>query len=54
MDPQTTDTVGWSGRYDFSPDLDALSGVPIRVWSTRSLTARWSGSAPAAGAARRS
>ena len=25
MDPQTTDTVGWSGRYEFSPDLDAIA-----------------------------
>ncbi len=49
MDPQTTDTVGWSGRYDFSPDLAAVRGLPIRVWSSRSLTARWSGSTPAAG-----
>ena len=26
MDPQTTDTVGWDSRYEFSPDLDAMRG----------------------------
>ena len=41
--------MGWSGRYEFSPDLGAVGGLPIRVWSSRSLTARWSASAPAAG-----
>ena len=46
MDPQTTDTVGWDSRYEFSPDLDAMEGVPIRVWSSRSFTARWIAQAP--------
>jgi hypothetical protein len=27
--------------YDFTPGLDALVNVPIKVWSTKSLAARW-------------
>jgi hypothetical protein len=49
MDPQTTDTVGWNSGYEFSPDLAAVRGLPIRVWSSRSLTARWNERVPAAG-----
>ena len=41
MDPQTSDTVGWDSSYEFSPPLDEIKGVPIRVWSSRSFTARW-------------
>ena len=41
MNPQATHAAVWKGRYDFSQDLDALVGVPIQVWSTKSLTARW-------------
>ena len=47
MNPQTSDPVAWSGRYDFAPNLTAMNGVPIPTWSTRSLTARWSRSAAA-------
>ena len=46
MDPQTTAPDAWREGYEFTPRLDALSGVPIPVWSTRSFTARWT--APAA------
>ena len=49
MDPQTSDPVAWSGRYDFTPGLTQMRGVPIPTWSTRSLTARWSGSAATPG-----
>jgi hypothetical protein len=29
------------GGYEFSKDLDVLRGVPIQIWSTKSITARW-------------
>ena len=41
MAPKTADPVTWRARYDFSADLDALEGVPVQVWSTKSFTARW-------------
>ena len=31
----------FSGSYDYSPKLDALEGVPIQVWSTKSFSGRW-------------
>jgi hypothetical protein len=31
----------FSGSYDYSPNLDALIGVPIQVWSTKSFSGRW-------------
>lgn len=34
---------GWQRSYDFAPSLDAMSGVPIQVWSTKSITGRWRG-----------
>ena len=49
MDPQTSDPVAWSGQYDFATGLTAMRGVPIPIWSTRSLTARWSQSAASPG-----
>lgn len=41
MDPRTSDPVLWTEGYDFSPELDAMQNVPIPIWSTKSLTARW-------------
>ena len=41
MNPSGTDPLLHSGEYRFSPSLDAMEGVPIPVWSTKSLTARW-------------
>ena len=41
MDPQTASPVTWRDPYDFSPALNAMRGLPIQVWSSRSLTARW-------------
>jgi hypothetical protein len=32
--------------YDFSPRLDAIEHLPIAMWSTRSLQARWWAEAP--------
>jgi hypothetical protein len=51
MNPRAADPMLWSGRYDFSRKLDAMEGVPIQVWSTKSLTARWSAAAGIAPAA---
>jgi hypothetical protein len=47
MDPPAASPLAGSGRYEFAPALDGLRGLPIQVWSTRSLTARWSRSAKA-------
>jgi len=41
MAPKTVEPGVWKTPYDFSPELDRLAGVPIQVWSTKSLTARW-------------
>lgn len=32
----------WTRPYLFGPDLEALYGVPIQVWSTKSFTTRYS------------
>jgi hypothetical protein len=32
--------------YDFAPSLDAIEHLPIAMWSTRSLQARWWAEAP--------
>jgi hypothetical protein len=38
---------GWfSSRYEFTPRLSQIIGLPVQVWSTKSLTARWDGDAP--------
>ena len=29
--------------YSFSPRLDAMRGMPVQEWSTKTLTARWTG-----------
>jgi hypothetical protein len=36
----------WHDQFQYAADLEALADVPIQVWSTKSLTARWD--APAA------
>ena len=41
MDPRTVEPEIWRGHYAFSERLDSLSEVPMQVWSTKSLTARW-------------
>ena len=41
MDPRTFSPTSWTHPYEFSDRLDAISGLPIQVWSTKSLTARW-------------
>lgn len=41
----------WGNHFSYAADLDALDGVPIQVWSTKSLTARWSAGSAACPAA---
>jgi len=43
MDPTAAEPDIWREPYDFATELNALRGVPIQVWSTKSLTARWTG-----------
>ena len=42
----TGDTLPLNEPYDFSTDLSELEKMPIQVWSTKSLTARWQAEAP--------
>jgi hypothetical protein len=41
MNPRTTDPMLWEKPYSFSPDLSEMSAMPLGVWSSKSLTARW-------------
>ena len=41
MDPSASGPTGWDEGYEFSPELDSLLDLPIPIWATRSLTARW-------------
>ncbi len=41
MSSKTVEPMGWKGPYDVAPTLDRLCGMPIQIWSTKSLTARW-------------
>jgi hypothetical protein len=45
MHQRTASPKLWSREYDFSPELDALRGLPVHVWSTKGVTARWSAAA---------
>lgn len=31
----------WARAYEFAPQLNAMLGVPIQVWSTKSFTSQW-------------
>ena len=42
MEPRA-DTVFWKKGYAFSPPLTGMDGVPIAVWSSKSVTSRWHG-----------
>ncbi|MHB9046238.1 MAG: hypothetical protein ACYC35_09880 [Pirellulales bacterium] len=49
MNAQGNNPGLWTRAYAFSPELNAMLGVPIQVWSTKSVTARWNskvGTAP--------
>ena len=41
MSPKTAGPVSWEQPYQVSPRLDRLVGLPVQVWSTKSLCARW-------------
>ena len=41
MNPHASGPSLWTEQFRYATDLDALFGVPIQVWSTKSLTARW-------------
>ncbi|MEN6449136.1 MAG: hypothetical protein ABFC96_01470, partial [Thermoguttaceae bacterium] len=41
MNSPATGSMLGIDQYQYTPNLDALQGVPIQVWSTKSLTARW-------------
>jgi len=41
MNPKTAAPVVWKEAYECSPRLDALAGVPVQIWSTKSFSARW-------------
>ncbi len=41
MNPHANGPMLWNEDFRYATDLDALYSVPIQVWSTKSLTARW-------------
>ncbi|MGD0653014.1 MAG: hypothetical protein ABSA16_01595 [Thermoguttaceae bacterium] len=47
MNPHGANPTLWPEHYSFAPDLRAMQGVPIQVWSTKSFTGRWSASTAA-------
>jgi hypothetical protein len=49
MNQRSADPPLFSRSYWFSPRLDVMQRVPIRVWSTKSFTARWSAELAEAG-----
>ncbi len=44
MNPRTAAPAVWTEPYDFSAALDRMTRVPLQMWSTKSFTARWTGS----------
>ena len=42
MNPRAGGSLVWTEEFRYAPSLDAMFDVPIQVWSTKSLTARWS------------
>ncbi|MEN6459609.1 MAG: hypothetical protein ABFC63_11850 [Thermoguttaceae bacterium] len=47
MSSQATGPLPWTEEFRYGPHRETLVGVPIPVWSTKSLTARWQSSAAA-------
>lgn len=41
MNPHANSPSIWSEEFRYASNLNGLLGVPIQVWSTKSLTARW-------------
>jgi len=50
MDPRTVAFSQWTTGYGFGLKLERLEGMPIQIWSSKSLTARWTAQWPAAAA----
>ncbi len=42
MDRTSSPTASF-GSYRFAPELNAMEGVPIPIWASKSFTARWHG-----------
>ena len=45
MAARTLNPTLWTEPYEFASSLDSVLGLPIQIWSTRSLTVRWSNQA---------
>lgn len=43
MEAKTVHPIAWKQPYRVSANRDALAAFPLPAWSTRSLTARWTG-----------
>ncbi|NLS94783.1 MAG: hypothetical protein GXX96_21725 [Planctomycetaceae bacterium] len=43
MEPVTPPPVVWSEPYDFNDHAAWLGNLPLQVWSSKSLTTRWTG-----------
>jgi hypothetical protein len=41
MNPHGNGPSLWGDEFQYATDLNAMTNVPIQVWSTKSLTARW-------------
>ncbi len=51
MDPRAAGPLLWTEGFRYAADLDVLLDVPIPIWSSKSLTARWEATAAACPAA---
>ena len=41
MQASATQTAVFNSGYTFSPDRTSMQNVPVQVWSTKTITARW-------------
>lgn len=46
MQSSSGQTSLFENGYDFAPALDAMENVPVQLWSTKTITARWSSETP--------
>ncbi len=42
MDPTTANPISLKQPYAFTPELNAMQGVPIQIWASKCFTSRWS------------
>ena len=42
MQAQASQTAVFTQGYDFSSDLGVMKNLPVQIWSTKTITARWS------------